>query len=240
MVFVYSIDSPADIVRAFIDNDDLLSRVLNHVNEYPDEYEHCQQALMKELYVAPFCFVRHQPRSYYGRKTYQDDGDPQGFLVLMPMVPWYNNIHKGMIDEMEHERRRCNVTEIVHCVEQFLDEYLKLGGTSVHTITKDGYYPTPKGVQEEDLYEKAIHISCSAMGWNVPANWRQWHIESLTQLGIKAPTIDEFNNFMPAARHCNRTQIREEIGYSTPKRQRESSMNTSQDYSRPLQFKLSP
>ena len=132
---------------------------------------------------------------------------------------------------MEHARK-LKVPDVVDSVEKFLDNYLQSGGTSVHIITKDGCYPTTKDV-EEDLYQRAIHIGYSAMGWKVPTEWRQWYGEALTNLGIKAPTIDEFNNFMPTARHCNRTLTPEDIGNATPKRQRESPMNMSINLSQP-------
>jgi len=56
-------------------------------------------------------------------------------------------------------------------VEKFMiDLGLKEG--DIYTFTEDGCYPTTRDISQA-LEDRAVEVTCSAMNWKIPENWRQ-------------------------------------------------------------------
>lgn len=187
MAFIYKIHQEADIVRALIANTEINYEIYKHATDYYDEYEALH--LMKELFVAPFCFVENYKRDFWNKHM--------GYLVFTTMVPWKNDIHQHVVDEMEHRRRPC-VPDLCDNVEDFLYNHTRWNESNLYCFTKDGCYPTVKDIKGNDLYKKAVDVTCGAVkGWALSEEkWRPYYEHGLDHYKIKfTPEIDDFIEF---------------------------------------------
>lgn len=93
--------------------------------------------------------------------------------------PWNSNNHHLEQQQRAHvqakewmEEQGALKAPHIGTVEEFQSATnLNLNEWSVHTFTVDGGYPTAEDISQY-LEDKAIVVTCSAMGWAVPENWR--------------------------------------------------------------------
>ena len=196
MALIYTVEKPSDVVVALLANDEFLGRILNYATDYFDDYQ--SEFLLKELYAAPYCFVD------WTRQSKSHNEKRYGLLIFTAMVPWTNEIYRHVRDEMDHLKRPM-IPHLFENVDEFLQKYLsRTDGNEVHTFTKHGFYLTVDDVKENDFDERAMTVTCAAMGWEIPSEWRKWRQDGLNWLHMKSsPSIDHFINFK--ANHCRTT-----------------------------------
>lgn len=211
MALVYYVRNIGDVIRALVANDEMNHHILQHAVDNFNEYE--AHHLLKELYLAPYCFV----------KNYARWGENDGHVIFTPMVPWLNDIHSHVRDEMELQRPV--VPEAKKSAEAFLDNVVHDDEYNLYYFANHGYYPTVEDLREKDLYQEVIRVSCAAMKWETPssADWRKYHGNCIAYYHASSPTIDDFVNFNTAAQFKKRSMIfkdnvipDENDRYSTP------------------------
>mmetsp|Transcript_26454 Transcript_26454/g.55264 ORF Transcript_26454/g.55264 Transcript_26454/m.55264 type:complete len:227 (+) Transcript_26454:223-903(+) len=118
-----------------------------------------------DFYSAPYCFMPKHRRG--------------GFVVFTTRVPW---LHGNPLGESVNERAHDKAREVMESrgkwekpylgtVEKFMiDLGLKEG--DIYTFTDDGCYPTTRDISQA-LEDRAVEVTCSAMNWKIPENWRQ-------------------------------------------------------------------
>jgi hypothetical protein len=143
---------------------------------------------MKELYLAPFAFI--------------DSLNNSGYLVFTAQVPWLHDLHRFVIDEMKYDGRR-NVPHVCDDLEKAVYKEIGWWEEHLYPFTTDGCYPNVNDVEEGDLYERAMEVTCACMNEKLPPDWKQLmkvqREKLLERRGIgNVPTIAEFNDFKPA------------------------------------------
>ncbi|KAL7527920.1 hypothetical protein ACHAXR_002191 [Thalassiosira sp. AJA248-18] len=133
-----------------------------------------------DFYSAPFCFMPKNKK--------------EGFLVFTTQVPWLqDHLRDGRLVETEAERahhakahdwqEREGRFKAPHLgsVEQF-QRILSLRERDIFTFTSTGCYPTKEEISQS-LEDTAVKVTCAAMGWKIPSDWRQIRkeIQSLPQ-----------------------------------------------------------
>lgn len=163
-----------DIYSSIIN--DLFGRVLT-----PDD----------DFFTAPFCFM---PESEYG-----------GFIVMTCQVPWlhghghipgtsqkqddWREQHFQRAREMMREYSPDIISPFVEKGPERMQYFLMLDEEDIFTFTKDGCYPGKDDISQA-LEDKAVKVTCEAMGWEIPTNWRQerereravWRVEDAFDL----------------------------------------------------------
>lgn len=159
MALAFWVDgSPDGLAAAFAAHDEFLSifsYFANGKRQYmmtPDD----------DFYTAPFCFMPKNHR--------------EGFIVFTPQVPW---LHGNPLGESERAHHRAyEYMELkgkynsprLGTVEKFMTT-LGLKERDIFTFTSDGCYPTKQDISQA-LEDKALEVTCAAMGWEIPENWR--------------------------------------------------------------------
>lgn len=115
------------------------------------------------FFTAPCCFLpKHR------------DG---GFIIFTPGVPWLHGNPFENLRERAHHRahewmRDRGRAEAPHLgTLEVFQRTLKLEEGDVYTFTEDGAYPATADVNCA-LEDRAVAVTCAAMGWPAPADWR--------------------------------------------------------------------
>mmetsp|Transcript_13580 Transcript_13580/g.29531 ORF Transcript_13580/g.29531 Transcript_13580/m.29531 type:complete len:376 (+) Transcript_13580:221-1348(+) len=168
MALAFRVSHPDDFARMFAAYDeyssiinDLFGRVLT-----PDD----------DFYTAPWCFM--------------PDGDCGGFVVFTAQVPWLHghghvlgthrdtqNSREQHFQRASRRMRDCAVChpEDIPCVEmgpEKMQLLMELDDDDIFTFTKDGCYPGKDDISQA-LEDIAVKVTCEAMGWEMPPDWRQ-------------------------------------------------------------------
>ena len=185
MALAFYINGPDDIAHAFAAHDEYLA-IFTHYYFRSRKGEENVRALRPDVddyYSAPYCFLSWKD----GGSSTRTDG---GFVVFACMVPYLHgnpwtreNVEYQTMDDgtrAHHQAREWmklkgtfkGRTPHVGTVEKFQTE-MKLGYNDggVYTFTADGGYPTCMDVSSS-LEDDAVSVTCSAMGWKIPINWR--------------------------------------------------------------------
>jgi hypothetical protein len=116
-----------------------------------------------DYYTAPFCFLQNHR-----------NGE---LLVFTCRVPWLHGNPFGAPDRAHHRAhawmREKGTREGPHLgtVEAFAAT-LDLDERRVHAFTPDGCYPALEDITR-GLEDRAVEVTCAAMGWARPEDWRR-------------------------------------------------------------------
>mmetsp|Transcript_19113 Transcript_19113/g.40291 ORF Transcript_19113/g.40291 Transcript_19113/m.40291 type:complete len:242 (-) Transcript_19113:275-1000(-) len=159
MALAFWVDSrPDGVAAAFAAHDEYLS-IFSYFANGQTKY---MMTPNDQFYTAPFCYM---PKSRKG-----------GFIVFTCQVPW---LHGNPLGESERAHHRAHEYmelkgkyDVPHLgtVEKFMTT-LGLKERDIFTFTNDGCYPTKRDISEA-LEDKAVEVTCAAMGWDIPQNWR--------------------------------------------------------------------
>jgi len=109
-----------------------------------------------------------------------------GFIIFTCNVPWFEHTstsddcikkslfrkaRKMMEDNWYRDNERQNDIPFVNYPED-MQKILKLRDSDLITFTNDGCYPNKDDISQE-LEETAVIETCSAMGWQIPLEWRE-------------------------------------------------------------------
>lgn len=181
MALAFFLNDPSGLASAFAAHDEY-SAILSFYASGGSKTRTLQPG--DDYYAAPFCFLPKNDRA--------------GFLVFVPAVPWLHgnpgcavedddgNVEDGTRAHHDAvqwmERRGDRNPPILGTVEEF-QRKLCLNEMGVQTFTRDGCYPSKEDISQA-LEDRAIEVTCRAMGWKIPANWRLDRKPSLHGLRI--------------------------------------------------------
>lgn len=134
-----------------------------------------------DYYTAPWCFM---PTSEHG-----------GFIVFTCQVPWYHNdtSKRCIVKNVDYDRRENYFESALQIMKNnwyFDEEYdrrsdvpfvglhdriikrFDLDEEDIITFTNDGCHPDKDDISQS-LEELAVIETCSAMGWQIPLDWRE-------------------------------------------------------------------
>lgn len=178
MAVCYRVEEPDDLGRMFAAHD-LFSSLVNALfgrTLGPDD----------DYYAAPWAFLPDRSRDV-------------GHVVFTCRVPWLH----GRPPRGGHLRRAREVM-VRECADatmvprvgtaEAVQDWLRLDECDVHAFTADGCYPSARDVSRR-LEDDAVRVTCGAMGWEVPDDWREerrregeyWCVGDVFDLSAAAP-----------------------------------------------------
>lgn len=131
-----------------------------------------------DFYTAPFCFMPKHRRG--------------GFMVFTTQVPWLHGNPLGETERAHDKARETMENRGKHdkpylgTVEKFMLD-LGLKERDIFTFTSDGCYPSKRDISQA-LEDRAVEVTCAAMDWKVPQNWRQVRKKEVETHGM--PLLD--------------------------------------------------
>eukprot|EP00584_Thalassiosira_punctigera_P014704 CAMPEP_0172552560 /NCGR_PEP_ID=MMETSP1067-20121228/45836_1 /TAXON_ID=265564 ORGANISM="Thalassiosira punctigera, Strain Tpunct2005C2" /NCGR_SAMPLE_ID=MMETSP1067 /ASSEMBLY_ACC=CAM_ASM_000444 /LENGTH=231 /DNA_ID=CAMNT_0013340563 /DNA_START=175 /DNA_END=870 /DNA_ORIENTATION=- len=167
MALAFWVDGrPGSVASAMCAHDEYLSLFAYHLSGGRGRGgapRHFRLTPDDDFYSAPYCFMPKHRRG--------------GFLVFTTRVPWLHGNPLGEADRA-HDRARETMESrgkyekpFLGTVEKFMVD-LGLKERDVYTFTDDGCYPTQRDISQA-LEDRAVEVTCAAMGWKAPTDWRQ-------------------------------------------------------------------